>query len=133
MDRLKELKENLLLDKNGAKEEFQRLVDIIELLRKECPWDKEQTHKSIRACTLEETYELCQAIDEDDMDNMCEELGDVILQAVFHSNLARENESFDIEDVLRRENHKMIRRHPHIFFEENRKTVDKVIEKMGQY
>lgn len=106
-----------------------RLVEIIEILRVECPWDREQTHKSLRVCMIEEAYEVAEAIDKDDTANLREELGDVLLQVVFHSSLAKEKNDFNLTDVVNEECEKMIRRHPHVFLGETAKTVDKVLEK----
>lgn len=110
-----------------------RLKEIISVLRKECPWDKVQTHESLRSCILEEAYEAVEAIDNSDYDNLEEELGDVALQVVFHSNLADEEGRFDLKSVINRECDKMIRRHPHIFLEESSnntiKSIDNVLEK----
>jgi len=101
----------------NAEEAIRRLADIIALLRSEegCPWDKAQTHKSIRSCLLEEAYEVADAIDNDDYDNLEEELGDVLLQVVFHANLGIEEQKFDLCSIANRECDKMIRRHPHVF------------------
>lgn len=88
---------------------------VIHRLRKECPWDREQTHESLRTCLLEECYETIEAINNKDMDNLCEELGDILLQVALHSAIAKETGSFDIQDVIDRETEKMIRRHPHVF------------------
>lgn len=110
-----------------------RLKEIISVLRKECPWEKVQTHESLRSCMLEEAYEAVEAIDNSDYDNLEEELGDVALQVVFHSNLADEEGRFDLKSVINRECDKMIRRHPHIFLEESSnntiKSIDNVLEK----
>ena len=110
-----------------------RLKEIISVLRKECPWDKVQTHESLRSCMLEEAYEAVEAIDNSEYDNLEEELGDVALQVVFHSNLADEEGRFDLKSVINRECDKMIRRHPHIFLEESSnntiKSIDNVLEK----
>lgn len=110
-----------------------RLKEIITVLRRECPWDKEQTHETLRSCMLEEAYEAVEAIDRKDYDNLEEELGDVALQVVFHSNLADEENRFDLKSVVNRECDKMIRRHPHIFLEESTnseiKSIDNVLEK----
>ena len=95
----------------------------------ECPWDREQTHESIRTCMLEEAYEVVDAINNHDDANLREELGDVLLQVLFHSSLARESGRFELKDVINEECDKMIRRHPHVFLEENLKTIDKVLEK----
>lgn len=114
-----------------AEEAIKRLADIIALLRSEegCPWDKVQTHKSIRSCLLEEAYEVADAIDNEDYDNLEEELGDVLLQVVFHANLGVEEQKFDLCSIANRECDKMIRRHPHVFLNKNLESIDKVLEK----
>ena len=112
-----------------TEEAIDRLVQVIRILRVECPWDREQTHESIRSCLLEEAYEVVEAINQKDMGNLREELGDVLLQVVFHSALAEEKEQFNLCDVINEECEKMIRRHPHVFCEEDLKTIDKVLEK----
>jgi len=104
-------------------------MEIIRVLRKECPWDREQTHASLKKCLIEETYETIDAINNEDLDNLEEELGDVLLQVVFHSNLAEENDDFDFIGVTNRECEKMLRRHPHVFLKETIKTIDKALEK----
>ncbi len=97
--------------------EFDRLVDIMETLRAPggCPWDAEQTHRSIAGNAIEEAYELADAIDRDDTDAMLEELGDVLLQVVFHSTMAREEGRFDVKDVVNCLCDKLVYRHPHVF------------------
>ncbi|NPV26917.1 MAG: nucleoside triphosphate pyrophosphohydrolase [Firmicutes bacterium] len=80
-----------------------------------CPWDREQTHQTLKPYLLEETYEVVEALEEEDMHKLCEELGDLLLQIVFHAELARRAESFDLNDVIRRVTEKMIHRHPHVF------------------
>lgn len=95
--------------------EFDKFVDIVRQLRKECPWDKVQTHESLRRCLLEESYEVLEAIDNNDMDELRKELGDVLLQVVFHGIMAEETEHFNLEDVIRQETEKLIYRHPHVF------------------
>jgi tetrapyrrole methylase family protein / MazG family protein len=114
-----------------AEEAVKRLAEIIALLRSEdgCSWDKAQTHKSIRACLLEEAYEVADAIDKEDFENLEEELGDVLLQVVFHANLASENQIFDLQSIANKECDKMIRRHPHVFLNKNSESIDKVLEK----
>ena len=112
-----------------AEEAIRRLDDIMKILRVECPWDREQNHESIRSCLLEEAYEVVDAINNQDDANLREELGDVMLQVVFHSRMAEEEKRFDLCDVINEECEKMIRRHPHVFLEENLKTIDKVLEK----
>lgn len=97
--------------------EFDDLTAIMDRLRGPggCPWDREQTHESLKQYLLEECYEVLEAIDEKDMDELCEELGDVLLQVVFHARIADENHQFDIKDVTDRITNKMIKRHSHIF------------------
>ena len=96
---------------------LEKLVDIIAILRSEngCPWDREQTHKSLRPNMLEEAYEAVDAIDEGDINNLREELGDVLLQVVLHAQIAKDNNEFDIEDVAKELSDKLIHRHPHVF------------------
>ena len=106
-----------------------RLAEIIGVLRKECPWDRVQTHETLTKCMVEEAYEAVDAIQEHNVENLREELGDVLLQVVFHCNLSEEEGVFDLTDVINEECEKMIRRHPHIFLEEEVKTIDKALEK----
>lgn len=94
---------------------FEELMKIMYRLRKECPWDKEQTHDSIKANTLEEAYEVVEAIDEKNYNELKGELGDLLLHIVFHSVIAEENGTFKIDDVIDSINSKLIRRHPHVF------------------
>lgn len=96
---------------------FDRLREIVEILRSPngCPWDREQTHASIRKNLIEETYEVLETIDDDDPAAMCEELGDLLLQIMLHSQMEAETGAFDIYDVIAELNEKLIRRHPHVF------------------
>lgn len=96
-------------------EKFQELAGIMLKLRKECPWDREQTHDSIKGATIEETYELIEAIDLKNFDEMKSELGDLLLHILFHSVIAEENKQFNIDDVIDSIKDKLIRRHPHVF------------------
>jgi tetrapyrrole methylase family protein/MazG family protein len=114
-----------------AEEAFKRLADIIALLRSEegCPWDRAQTHKSIRPCLIEEAYEAADAIDKEDFDNLEEELGDLLLQVIFHADLGRESGVFDLRSIINRECDKMLRRHPHVFSDKNAEGIDKALEK----
>ena len=93
------------------------LVRIIRILRSEngCPWDRVQTHASIRMDMLEEAYEAADAIDKKDMKNLCEELGDVLFQVMFHSEIEAEQGNFTVDDVVNGICEKMIRRHPRVF------------------
>ena len=106
------------------------LIDIVEILRSPggCPWDIEQDHKSIRRDFLEETYEVIEAINKEDRDGLLEELGDVLLQVVFHAQIEREKNSFDLNDVADGVCKKMIERHPHVFGDVNAETSEQVIE-----
>ena len=106
------------------------LVDLVTVLRdkeKGCPWDKEQTHSSIKKDLLEEVYEVMEAIDCDSPEMMREELGDVLLQVIFHVVLEEERGSFVLEDVITELCQKLIIRHPHVFGDVNADTVDKVL------
>ena len=98
-------------------EKFDEFVQIVHRLRKECPWDRIQTHLSLRRCLLEETYETLEAIDENNMEELKKELGDILLQVVFHSNIAEEEKNFTLRDVIESESKKLIDRHPHVFGE----------------
>ncbi|MCX7761040.1 MAG: nucleoside triphosphate pyrophosphohydrolase [Hydrogenothermaceae bacterium] len=109
-------------------ENFQRLVDLVEKLRRECPWDREQTNKSIKNNLIEEAYELFEAIEEDNDDKMIEELGDVLLQVVFHSQIKKDEGRFDINVVIEKLIEKLIRRHPHIFGESNVESSEEVLD-----
>lgn len=106
------------------------LIDIVEILRSPggCPWDIEQDHKSIRRDFLEETYEVIEAINKEDRDGLLEELGDVLLQVVFHAQIEREKNSFDLNDVADGVCKKMIERHPHVFGNVNAETSEQVLE-----
>ena len=95
--------------------EFQKLLEIMRLLRKECPWDKEQTLHKLRQFILEETFEVIEAIDEEKWQNLSGELGDLLLQIVFQSIIAAEQGYFTLEKVIMAINQKLIERHPHIF------------------
>lgn len=95
--------------------EFQRLLDIMDTLRTECPWDRVQTNESLRNLTIEETYELADALLENDVPEIKEEIGDILLHMVFYSKIADEKGQFNIADALESVNEKLIRRHPHIY------------------
>jgi XTP/dITP diphosphohydrolase len=97
--------------------EFERLLNIMDELRAKCPWDKEQTFDSLRHLTIEETYELSDAILEKNLDEIRKELGDLMLHMVFYAKLGEESGSFGIADVLKGINEKLINRHPHIYGE----------------
>ncbi len=113
---------------------FDEFRTIIQTLRSEngCPWDKEQTHESLKPCIIEEAAELAASIriygESGDDTNLCEELGDVLLQVFLHSQIAEEEKRFTIDDVIDRISEKMIRRHPHVFGEEDATTSEQVIQ-----
>lgn len=113
----------------GNKKDFQDLLDIIETLRNPggCPWDREQTHESLKSAILEECYEVIDAIENEDEDALIEELGDVLLQVVFHASIGKEDGYFDIMDVIGGISNKMINRHPHVFGNEKANTSEQVL------
>lgn len=96
-------------------EAFGRLLDVMDRLRKECPWDRKQTNESLRPNTIEETYELCDALIRDDQHEICKELGDLLLHVVFYGKIGEEKEQFDIADVCNKLCDKLIFRHPHVY------------------
>lgn len=113
----------------GNKKDFQDLLDIIETLRNPggCTWDREQTHESLKSALLEECYEVIDAIENEDEDALIEELGDVLLQVVFHASIGKEDGYFDIMDVIGAISNKMINRHPHVFGNEEANTSEQVL------
>src|SRR3954463_8099874 len=114
-------------------EAFDRLLNIMDELREKCPWDKKQTIESLRHLTIEETYELADAIIEKDMPNIKKELGDILLHIVFYARIASETKEFDIADVINALCDKMISRHPHIYGDvkvENEQDVKENWEKL---
>jgi len=119
---------------DNAGEKFQKLVGIMERLRAPggCPWDREQTFDTIKPYTLEETYEVLDAIDRRDWKELAEELGDFVLQAVFYAQIASEQNLFRIEDALDAINRKLLRRHPHVFGEETAQTAGDVKKIWGE-
>ena len=94
---------------------FGRLLDVLDQLREKCPWDKKQTNESLRPNTVEETYELCDALMRDDRKNICKELGDVLLHVLFYAKIGSETDDFDMADVCNIQADKLIFRHPHIY------------------
>jgi nucleoside triphosphate diphosphatase len=113
----------------GAAEAFAELVRIMERLRAPggCPWDREQTRESIKPYLIEEAYEVAEAIEDNNIDELRTELGDLLLQIVFHSEMAREEGLFTVEDVVRGISEKMIRRHPHVFSDTEVKDSGEVL------
>ena len=100
-----------------SQNKFNDFVEIVKRLRKECPWDREQTNDSIKAATIEEAYEVVESIDNKDYDELRKELGDLLLHVVFHTVIAEESNHFKIDDVIEGIESKLIRRHPHVFGE----------------
>ncbi|MBK7490297.1 MAG: nucleoside triphosphate pyrophosphohydrolase [Bacteroidales bacterium] len=105
--------------KEKAIREFARLLDIMDELRTKCPWDKKQTNQTLRKLTIEETYELADAILQDDNDGIRKELGDLMLHVTFYAKIGSEKELFDMGDVLEGINNKLVYRHPHVFGDVN--------------
>lgn len=111
---------------------FGRLLDVLDNLRQKCPWDKKQTFESLRPNTIEETYELCDALAKQDMKNICKELGDVLEHVIFYSVLGSEKGHFDIADVCNQEADKLIFRHPHIYGEQKANSEEEVLQTWEQ-
>ena len=113
-------------------EAFARVLDVMDELREKCPWDAKQTIESIRPLTIEETYELSDAILENDMPNVCKELGDIMMHIVFYSIIAKEKGAFDVVDVMNKMCDKLIYRHPHVFSTEKVKDAEQVLQNWEQ-
>lgn len=110
------------------------LKEIMEHLRgpEGCPWDRVQNHQTLRPSLLEETYEVLERIEEEDMEGLCEELGDLLLQIIFHAHLAEEEGAFTLEDVIHGISSKLIRRHPHVFKDATGESVEEVLKTWAQ-
>ena len=117
-----------MVDKEQATNLFLKLIDIVERLRAPdgCPWDKEQTHESLLPYFLEETYEVIESVESNDWKTLKEELGDVLLHILLQAQIAKESNKFDILDTLNGINKKLIKRHPHVFGNENRENISEV-------
>ena len=109
-------------------EAFGRFLDVLDELREKCPWDRKQTNESLRPNTIEETYELCDALMRDDKADICKELGDVLLHVAFYAKIASETGDFDMKDVCDRLCEKLIYRHPHVFGDATAETAGQVVE-----
>ncbi len=105
---------------------MQELVDLMQKLRQECPWDAKQTHQSLKPYLIEEAYEVLESIDHESWDDLASELGDLLLQIVFHSQIAVEQDHFSFDTVVKRISNKLIERHPHVFNKGTAKTADEV-------
>ena len=115
---------------SDATESFRKLIEIVDTLMGEngCPWDNVQTRESLKPYLVEETYEVLEALDTNDPDQIKDELGDLLYQILFHSKISSKNNEFDIKDVLDNLKEKMVRRHPHVFKEGHINTPDQIIE-----
>ncbi len=116
----------------SVRHHFGRLYNIMRELRRQCPWDREQTHETLRQYLLEETYEVLESLDERRYDELCKEMGDLMLQVLFHSRIASENRRFDLVDVLQLINDKLIRRHPHVFGTVEANNAEQVLRNWEQ-
>jgi tetrapyrrole methylase family protein/MazG family protein len=119
----------VILPESKNTEWIDELQDVLEKLRSPegCPWDREQTHSSLKEHLIEECAELLDSIDDNDDQGICEELGDVLMHIVFHAKIAEEEGTFTFDDVAREVTEKMVRRHPHVFGEESVSNVDEVM------
>ncbi len=113
-------------------EAYGRFLDVLDELREKCPWDKKQTNESLRPNTIEETYELCDALTRNDSKEICKELGDVLLHVAFYAKIAAEKDDFDMADVCNKLCDKLIFRHPHVFGEVKADTATQVSENWEQ-
>lgn len=113
-------------------EAFGRMLDVLDALREKCPWDRKQTNESLRPNTIEETYELCDALIKNDADNICEEIGDVLMHMIFYSRIGQEKGDFDMADVCNRESDKLIFRHPHVYGDAVAETAGEVLKNWEQ-
>ncbi len=109
----------------GNKHDINELIEVVEILRSEkgCEWDRAQTHETLKRCLVDESQEVIDAIDNKDDENLCEELGDLLLQVLMNAQVAKERNSFDFEKVVQGITDKLIRRHPHVFGDEERPTT----------
>ena len=118
--------------RNEKIEAFGRFLDVLDELREKCPWDRKQTNQSLRPNTIEECFELCDALIADDTQNICKELGDVLLHVAFYSKIASEKGLFDMKDVCDRLCDKLIYRHPHVFGDTVAETAGEVCKNWEQ-
>ena len=117
-----------MADNREPTHNFDDLVGIVEILRDECPWDRKQTHQSIKDNLIEEAYEAVESIDNENFEELQKELGDVLLHVVFHSRMAEQTDTFSIRDVIYSIQEKLIRRHPHVFGDEIAEDEEQVAE-----
>lgn len=119
-------------DSRQKAEAIQKVIETLDILRVKCPWDRKQTNESLRPNTVEEVYELCDALIKDDTDNIRKELGDVLLHVLFYAKIGEEKQQFDICDVAEALNSKLIYRHPHVFGNASADTADAVTQNWEQ-
>lgn len=119
-------------DRTKELQAFERVLDVMDELRAKCPWDAKQTIESIRPLTIEETYELSDAILSNDMPNVCKELGDILMHIVFYALIANERGEFNIVEVCNKMCDKLIYRHPHVFAQEKVKDAEQVLQNWEQ-
>ena len=124
--------EDMMHTREEQMKAFGRLLDVLDELRVKCPWDRKKTNESLRPNTIEEVYELCDALMKKDTPNICKELGDVLLHVVFYAKIGSETGDFDIKDVCDRLCDKLIFRHPHVFGEVKADTAEQVSENWEQ-
>lgn len=113
-------------------EAYADFVAVVRQLRRDCPWDREQTHESVKHLLIEEAYETVAAIDKEDWDELKRELGDLFLHVVFHAVIAEQGRRFELADVIRTETEKLVRRHPHVFGDTDVRDVDEVLKNWEQ-
>ena len=113
-------------------ESYADFAAIVKQLRRDCPWDREQTHESVKHLLIEEAYEVVDAIDSGDPEELKKELGDVFLHVLFHSRISEEDGGFTIKDVIEAETEKLVRRHPHVFGDAAAGNADEVISTWEQ-
>lgn len=115
---------------SSREDDFAKLVELMDILRgpQGCPWDKEQTRETLKPMLIEEAYEVLEALDRTDPDELCEELGDLLFQVVFHSRISQERGEFDAHEVCRRLYEKMVRRHPHVFGAASYETAQELLK-----
>lgn len=119
-------------DSRQKAEAIRKVIETLDILRVKCPWDRKQTNESLRPNTVEEVYELCDALIKDDTDNIRKELGDVLLHVLFYARIGEEKQQFDICDVAEALNSKLIYRHPHVFGNASADTADAVTQNWEQ-
>jgi len=124
----KEVFSPLYREPNDSAARWKTLVNVMRQLRQLCPWDRQQTHASLRHLLIEEAYEIVDALDHQDMSELCCELGDLLLQIIFHSLIAEEEGHFDLADVITSVTDKMVYRHPHVFEDIQVSGVDEVLQ-----